>query len=263
MNWYEPVVPESASVFAIAGDEPALFLRQWAGAILRSGVWLLGPAMALIFGWRGGHSALLRLSGASLIAGTLYTIPVSLGDSPRAVVVISALIIPPVAILVRELGRRRVGVSALAIAAVIAVGVVMGLRTDREFLAHNFKQHKDFRALESRLVAAGVHDAREVFTDDFDLYFRSIDGRRPLTKGGWGLIGIEGWTEQFPQLPTHDAGGFLASCRANGVRYLALTRKSRRMGSQFAILRYDPAAAGAQPVGESGEFLLVAVPEIP
>ena len=263
MDWYAPVTPESASALSIIADEPALFIRQWAGALLRSGVWLLGAAMALIFGWRSGHVPLLRLSGASLIAGTLYTIPVSLGDSPRAVVVISALIVPPVAILILELRRQRVVVSALGIAAVLAVGVTMGLRADREFLVHNFKQHKDFQALELRLAAVGVDNAREVFTDDFDLYFRSIEGRRPLTKGGWGLIGIEGWAGQFPQLPTDDAEHFLESCRANGVRYLALTRKSRRLGSQFAILRYDPAAAGAQPVGESGEFLLVAVPEIP
>ena len=263
MDWYAPVTPESSSIQSIIADEPALFFRQWAGALLRSGVWLLGPAVALIFGWHSRQTALLRLSGASLIAGALYTIPVSLGDSPRATVVISALIIPPVAILILELRRRRVAVPALAIAAVIAVGVVMGLRSDRQFLIHNFNQHNDFQILESRLASLGVNNAREVFTDDFDLYFRSIEGQRPLTKGGWGLIGIEGWAEQFPQLPTDDAAGFLESCRANGVRYLALTRKSRRLGSQFAILRYDPAAAGAQLVGEYGEFLLVAVPELP
>ena len=263
MDWYAPVTPESASVISILTDEPAVFFRQWAGALSRLGIWLLGVAMALVFGWRSGHAALVRTSAASLIAGALYTIPVSLGDSPRAAVVISALIIPPVAILIHELRQRRIAVPALAIAAVIAVGVVLGLRADREFLSHSFKQNRDFQAVESRLVDLGVHNAREVFSDDFDLYFRSIEGRRPLTKGGWGLIGIEGWAERYPQLPTDDAEVFLESCRANGVRYLALTRKSRRLGSQFAILRYDPSAAGAQSVGECGEFLLVAVPELP
>jgi hypothetical protein len=68
MDWYAPVAPESASVLSIIADEPALFIRQWAGALLRSSVWLLGAAMALIFGWRSGHVPLLRLSGASLIA---------------------------------------------------------------------------------------------------------------------------------------------------------------------------------------------------
>ena len=206
---------------------------------------------------------LARLAALSCIGGVLYVGPVSLGDSPRAMVVISLFVVVPVAGLLADLGRRRIAPASLGMAVVIAFGVVLGLRADRDFLAHNFSQAREFEAIEQRLGELGIEDAREVFTDDFDLYFRSIERQRPLTRGGWGLIGIEGWEEEFVQLPTDDLPGFLESCRVHGVRYLALTRRSRRLGPDFSTLRYDPDAAGVDSVGEYGEFRLLALPDQP
>ena len=169
----------------------------------------------------------------------------------------------PVAGLVADLRRRRVDPTSLAMAAVVAFGLVSGLRADRAFWEHNLAQSRDFAEVERRLENLGVETAREVFTDDFDLYFRRIAEARPLTKGGWGLIGIDGWEEEFPQVATGSIPGFLESCRSHGVRYLALTRRSRRLGPDFPYLYQDPASAGLRSEGEFGEFRIFAVPEQP
>lgn len=263
MDWYAPVDPGALSVVAVVRGAPLEFLHEWAGAIARAGAWLAAPALVLLVLRGEGHAGLRRFSAMALVAGTVYTLPVALGDSPRAAVLLSAMVIPPSAALILALRRRRGSVAGLLAAGVIAFGCVAGLRADRDFLRHNFAQARDFAAVEDLLVRAGVTRAEQVFTDDFDLYFRELDGRRPLTKGGWGLIGIDGWAEEFAQLPTGETERFLQACREHDVRYLALTRRVRRMGPQMAVLRYDPARVGATVFGECGEFLVVAVPEIP
>lgn len=266
VNWYDPVRPESISVRALVVDDPGRFLWEWAGAFRRLGQWLLGPLLAWWWARRAGYPELGRMAGLGLIAGTLYCIPVSLGDSPRAAVTVGVVLLAPVAGLVATLRAQslpRVSLLPLLLALVLAFGITESLREDGRFLGHNRRQARDFACVEDLLRDQGARSAREVFTDDFDLYFRALEGQRPLTRGGWGVIGIAGWTDAYPQLPTEDVASFLVACRQTGVRFLALTRKSRGLGSEFAKLRYDAVAAGAEPIGECGEFLVVAVPPQP
>lgn len=263
MDWYAPVRPDSIDVFELIAADPGRFLREWAGAFRRAGQWLLLPLLAAIWARRAARPGLLRLALLSLLAGGLYSVAVSLGDSPRAPVLMAAMVVAPTAGLVAAIRSRGLSASGLLVAAALAFAAVAAGRADREFFVHNQAQSRDFAQVEHLLLDAGAARASEVFTDDFDLYFRTLEGRRPLTRGGWGLIGIQGWEDEFPQLPTADPEQFLAACRARGVRFLALTKKSRRLGSHFPILRYDPAAAGAQPLGECGEFSVIAVETSP
>jgi 4-amino-4-deoxy-L-arabinose transferase-like glycosyltransferase len=260
MDWYAPVVPEGLSVLGVFRDAPVEFLRGWAGATVRAGVWLLGPAFAWWYARREADPELQRFSALAVLAGLVYLVPVSLGDSPRAVVVLSGVVIPPVAVLFVRLRRASTSVPRLAGVLIVAMAVAISFRADRAFLAHNFGQARDFAAVEEALAALGPVQARQVFTEDFDLYFRGLEGQRPLTKGGWGLVGIEGWSDEFPQLDTSNRAGFLESCAAHDVRYLALTRRSRRLGQEFSRFYYDPTAAGLSVLGEYGEFVLLELP---
>lgn len=259
MDWYAPVDPATLSVVDIVRDAPGRFVTEWAGAILRAGAWALGPALLWVL-TRRRDDARTRFAGFAVVGAVLYTVPVALGDSPRTAVVISALFVPSAAALLAELRARDVSLPRVLSAAVLAFGLVASLRADFDFLRHNFRQARDFAAVESALADAGATGAEQVFTDDFDLYFRDLEGRRPLTRGGWGSIGIDGWAEEFAQLPTGDVSRFLAAARAHGVRYLALTRKSRRIGDDFATFYYDPAALGAPVLAECGEFRVVRLP---
>lgn len=259
MDWYDPIDPASVSVGRILAEVPLRFLREWAGAFLRAGIWLAGPAMALLFARNRGRGGLARLAAIVLLAGLVYTVPVSLGDSPRTAVVLSALLVAPTAALVDGLRRAGPQPRTLLWAAVIAWGVVVSLGADLDFLRHNFRQSRDFAAVEAALRADGAQRARTVFTDDFDLYFRELEGRRPLTRGGWGLVGIEGWADTFVQLPIGSRSLFLESCREHGVRYLALTRRVRRVSPALLELRRAPEEAGLRPLGAFGEFVLVAI----
>lgn len=259
MDWYAPVLPANLSIAGVFFEAPVEFLRGWAGAAARAGIWLLGPAFAWWYARRHDLEALRRAAALAVLAGLLYVVPVSLGDSPRAMVVVAGVLIPPVAALAVHLRGARSSVPRVAGVLVIAAAVALSFRADRAFLAHNFAQARDFAALESRLDELGATSARQVFTEDFDLYFRGLEGRRPLTRGGWGLIGIEGWTEEFPQLDTSNRAAFLESCAAHDVRYLALTRRSRRMGPEFSQFYYDPAAAGLTVAGTYGEFVLLVI----
>lgn len=260
MDWHAPVIPDGVSVLGVLRDDPVAFLRAWAGAVLRAGAWLAGPAVAWVHARRHDLSGLERGSLFAVVVGALYVLPVSLGDSPRAIVVVTPLIVAPVAGLVADLRARRIAPANFFLALVIALGLALSVQSARAFLAHNFAQARDFAALEEALAGRGGVRARQVFTDDFDLYFRGLEGRRPLTKGGWGLVGIEGWAQEFPQLPTDDRAAFLESCAAHDVRYLALTRRSRRLGQEFSRFYYDPTAAGLGVLGEYGEFVLLELP---
>jgi|GEM_PF-5902171 len=263
IDWFTPVRPESISVAQLILDDPGRFLYEWAGAFRRAGQWLLGPAIALFWAWRRQSAGLLRLSLLALIAGAVYTVPVSLGDSPRTAVVIGAMLVAPLALLIAELRATGPRLLPLLLALLIGFGFVQSLRQDRAFLEHNRAQARDFEAVENLLLASGASSAIAVFSDDFDLYFRELDGARPLTRGGWGVIGIDGWEDRFPQLPTDDVPGFLAACRAHDVRYLALTSSSARLGPGFAVLRDDPRAVGVLPLGVCGQFHVLELPAGP
>lgn len=260
VDWYDPVRPENLSVVHIVGDAPLAFLREWAGATARAGAWLLGPLLVLAVVRDPGRRALRRLAGLALVAGVIYTVPVALGDSPRAAVVLSGLVLPPTAALLLLVRRRPRSPLAVLTVAVLAFGLVLGLRADRDFLRHNFRQARDFACVERSLHEAGATRAEQVFTDDFDLYFRQLDGRRPLTRGGWGVIGIEGWTDAYPQMPTDDATGFLDACRSHGVRWLALTHRARRMGPVMETFRFSPDRVGASVLATCGEFVILSLP---
>ncbi len=110
------------------------------------------------------------------------------------------------------------------------------LHRDRVWLAGRAAHHAAAVSVESRLLAAGVTSSREVFTSDFDLYFRRLDDVIPFFNGGAPRLGTYRYNEVYPEFPVESPEELAAFARMRGVRALVLDADARKLSPAMTRL---------------------------
>lgn len=223
INWYrvtDLVMPHS-SMEIIAAD-PSLFFRKYLQAFLSFYPAYLPPFFAALF---ERDPIRQKIARALALWVFLYFLLFSATVSGRQIL----LVLPfsflalgmSLRILAEKLGRfPRLRVAAPA----VAMFLVLLLQGRIVVYAVEWRASvRDARiSVESLLKREGVTRASEVFTSDYNLYFRTLPDYMPYFNGGAPRWGTYLYNETFPEFPVDSGEDFVATCRLRGVRFVIL-----------------------------------------
>ena len=226
------------------------------------------------FGWTAAVCFLLspkgrfsRYSLFVLIFVLLYSIPVSIGDSPRAAVILMAVYVPSFALLVVLLTdlaekfftpnkwvRVVVGLLFIAASAQTFYGWVL---YDIGFIQTSHAERKVLAVIEHTLVSSGMQSPNEVFADRNDFYTPNKMPYRSRRIGSLVQDWFWGYKDEFPPLPNDSWESFSAACKEQGVRFLVLSPNNVYRGDIFPPIydqKVDVESLGLQFVAQRGNI---------
>jgi hypothetical protein len=123
--------------------------------------------------------------------------------------------------------RARAALAAACLAALPALSVWRDVSAARDRA-----RHRDaYLAIESHLRENGCSRASQIFSTDFDMYFRALPPLIPYFNGGAPRLGTYRYNEEFPEFPVDGEEAFVSACRRRGVRYVVLNANGRRLSA--------------------------------
>jgi len=269
IDWWHPPREIRESVFELIVRNPRRFLEGYVPFLV--GTAILGwPAVLCARVAEGKPAA--RFAAFALLGILVYAVPVGLGGSGRGPVVMGGLFTACFVLLIAAgvawiraapglIGMRRAAVLS-ALGFLVGVQLLQWLREDW-FQLRTFRRRREVLGkIEETLVARGLRDAREVFTDLFRFYLPSVPPFLPNRNGGWARYAVRGFNDTYPELPVGSPDEFFAACRTRGIRFLVLTPDCRHVAGWLHRLYSHSlagAARGVEYIGQRGVYRVFAV----
>ena len=208
------------------------------------------------FGWPGAACFLLfpkgRISRYSLfllLFVLLYAIPVSLGDSPRAPVMLMGAYVSSFALLAvvltdlvdKKFNPKKWVTGLAGILFVVASAQLFygWIRYDVEFIRTSRAERKVLSVIEQTLVSHGMESPTEVFADRYDFYTPHRMPYRSRQIGNWSQYWVWGFNDEFPPLPNDSWDSFAGACKEQGIRFLVLSPNSFYRGDIFPPIYHE------------------------
>ena len=265
VNWYRLAdlqVPSSMS--AVILSDPGLFFRHYAKGVFSLLIYAL-PALLFTLQNRDPKTRAYGLAASLFLVGYAFAFGISVGGRAPLLVLPLALIFLGGA-LSNHYDRLRIlrspafpfwrGCAAAGLLLAVGYFAVKDWRA----VHLRMKTDRTYRTVERFLKNAGIRNAKEAFTTDFDLYFRAIQPFRPLYNGGWGLVGTYRWKEEFPQASMAGLEAFVSDGRLRKQRYVILNPEASQaapfLGSLYAHFTPEP---GLLPVRRVGDLAIFAI----
>jgi len=226
------------------------------------------------FGWAAAACFLLSPRGRTsryslflLLFIFLYSIPVALGDSPRAPVMLMAVYVPSFALLSVvitdwvgkkiTLNKWTTGLIPLLFLVAFAQLFYGWILYDIGFIQNNRAERKVLAVIEQTLVSAGMESPNEVFADRNDFYTPNKMPYRSRRIGSLVQDWFWGFRDEFPPLPNDSWDSFSAACKEQGVRFLVLSPNSHYRGEIFPPIydqKVDIELLGLQFIAQRGNI---------
>jgi hypothetical protein len=240
LDWYHTVslnIP--TSTVEIIRQNPVLFIRNYAIAFLSFAPGYLPPLAAALL----VRDAKLRILCLAIALWTLVYFglltPVS---SIRLLLIALPLSTLTVGLLIQRLRVSQARsthrtLSIMALALCCGCAALFFIVKDYRNTAHRARERTMVAGVESYLRGAGCSKVGELFTTDFDLYFRSMPPYLPHFNGGAPRWGTYLFNQEYPELPVETETSFAAACRERGIRFALLTQRgallSRALGELY------------------------------
>lgn len=263
VDWWNPPITIEGSVWSLIAANPQRFFFSYWPEVIGVMTWALAPALcACVPALRQWRSFAML----SLFVTTFYAIPVALGGSVRAIVVLLPFILPCIVLLGihvwtrlsntfrRERVRHAVAIMVMALF-VGSMGIAWLLQ-DYSMLRERRFNDDHYRAIRTCLVELGMKSTKEVFIDDSDLYCPEVPPYEYRYNGGWGVYSLYGYNDEFRQLPMSTREALYSACRREGIRFLVLSQNSQRLAPFLNRLYLSSNDAGSDfiPVAQLGRF---------
>jgi hypothetical protein len=233
MNWWH--IPPDVYSFSVVNQffkDPIGFIELFIPLFLALIIYAL-PALLGLFVFK--NSLEKKFAWFVLIATFVYSALVAIGTSAsdRGPFPILGMAFICSGLLGIELWTRaktllafsKLGQTTILVILALATGWLASswFSTDRDFLDLYRGQSENFRVIEAKLVAKGMKNPAEVFTNKFVLYFPDMPPYRPFMNGGWEDYSLWNYRQEFPEMPTDSWDAFIKTCSANKIRFLVLS----------------------------------------
>jgi hypothetical protein len=103
------------------------------------------------------------------------------------------------------------------------------LYKDANLTLRRIHENKETARIDLFLRNCGCTSAKELFTDDFYIYFRTMPPYRPYCNGGALRWGTNLNNEDYPEFPVASLEEFSAECKNKRVRFVLLTDHCDRL----------------------------------
>ncbi len=223
IDWSHPPTNLNAGVVSLIAHDPMRFASAYLGNLWSSAFAIIPILGVLIWQVRSKNrpTSLLVILTASLI----YLLIVTIGYSPRAVVLVWPVVVLAITMILQYALRLnsptmlraaplRWMVAGLLLVAIFAtIEIFLGAN-------HAAARVSEYTRIEDALNVRTPEEAQRIYTDDFGLYFPHLDAITPRTSGGWAEIGLPNYLEENPHLTDSTAEGLRASLLQNDLHTL-------------------------------------------
>jgi hypothetical protein len=241
-----PLTSEDIEKFSIMDAvmrDPQAAVRQY----INSFGYLLSFAWPAFTGFLlSPKGRLSRYSLFSVIFVLLYAIPVTLGDSPRAPVILMSAYTSTLALLIVVLTERAKklfnsiqwmeGIVALLFVAAGFQSFYGWVVDNLDFVRINRNERIHLALIEQVLISNGMRVPTEVYADRYDFYTPNVMPYRSHQIGDWPEEWVWGFKDEFPLLPNDSWNAFAEACKEQGIRFLVLSPNSRYRGDIFPVV---------------------------
>ncbi|MBL8091693.1 MAG: hypothetical protein JNJ43_15255 [Anaerolineales bacterium] len=201
------------------------------------------PVICFVLSPKGKFSKYALFSFLYII---LYSIPIAVGDSARAPLMIMNAYITCMAFILATINAQAERYIPKIKWTGLAVGIlfiVLSFNTyknwlfyDAEFIRANASERKNLSVIEATLLTNGMKSPTEIFADRYDFYTPNTMPYRSRQLGNWNMDWVWGYKEEYPPLPNDSIESFLIACKEQGIRYLVLSQNSYHRGEIFSLI---------------------------
>lgn len=259
-----PAEMEKIPVIGMILDDPARTLE----------LYIIPFKFLISFAWTSAACFLLSPRGKfskyslfSFLFILLYAIPVALGDSARAPLMLmgaytSTLALLPV--ILSEQANKYFGPIKWSNGIVLILFVAAGMKTfywwalqDIDFVRANRAERKSLVVIEQTLLLSGMKSPTEAFADRYDFYTPNTMPYRSRQIGNWSEDWVWGFSDEFPPLPNDSWESFAKACKEQGIRFLLLSPNSSYRGDFFPPIydgEVEPETVGLKYIGQRGKI---------
>ena len=245
INWFEMPAPRSLTMLGVIRQSPGRFALSFISRYFEDG---LLPLLLLTFNLLRARDRATR--GFLIIMMTTvlsYTAIQALGGSPRGAWLFLPLIAVEGVVALRwfvRLTRRRAarspiagGLATAALILILASGGLRQARSMRWLASAHLASATHLAKCEEVLKAEGVTNAKQVFTSNDGLYFRSLG--MPARNGGWERYSDPEFAKTNPNVDISSLAAFHADCRRRGITHLLLNKATAYLGEPLdSLLRF-------------------------
>ena len=243
INWYRILdLNLSGSSFSIIAEDPTLFLKKYLLSFWSFKQAWLPPLFAYFLNRRFGERN--KLFQVLAIWVLLYFVLFSATTSGRQILLALPLSFLAFGFCLRFLWERTTQVLRFsnppirfAVFATFASLLLIHYLTRDLETQEIRRQHRDIStSIEAHVLKNGCKLASQIYTSDFDLYFRSLPPYIPYFNGGAPRLGTYHYNQEFPEFPVDVPSEFVQTCRARGVRFVVLNSDCRNLSKAFGSL---------------------------
>ncbi len=244
INWHRTLdLKLPGSVGAIIAGDPALFLKKYLTALWSFKQAYGPPLIAALWVRHPQRKWMMRIVAAW---EAIYFLMFSATTSGRQILLalpLSMLALGMVMLTAWEyrfdgnvLSHRRTAWVTWGAWTLVALMLGVNLLRDFRLLEKRSTLQRDFHAIEADLRDLGVRKATQVFTSDFDLYFRTLPDQIPYFNGGAPRWGTYLYNREFPEFPVDSMADFISACKRRGVRFVVLNPDAQKLSPLFEAI---------------------------
>ena len=249
LNWTQTPSPDEIAGFSIWSTiwkDPG-FVVSTAFPYYRYLVSFAWPGLLCFF--LSPKGTLREFSLFSLLAIVIYSIPLSISDSPRAPLAVMALYLSLIALIFAALVERiRYFLPRLKpplvwgtciILIFCALPIYRWTALDWTFIAENRMTHRVFVGIEQVLASHGMTSPDQVFSIKVQYY---IPGLPPYTTrqfSTWSNDWVWGYREEYPPLSNESWEMFKQTCLEQEVEFLVISPPPADQGGFFTVIYED------------------------
>lgn len=271
VDWTYPPTPadlENFSLLKVIFETPEIFFSSYWGQLrfITSFAWT--SLLCLLLSPKGRFS---KFALFSFLTTILYSIPIVVGDSARApLMVMSAYVIcmafiPVIVLSLVEkifphLNQRWANVGINIGFIVLLANTFYGwILYDADYIQKNYESRKVLEVIENTLRDNGMKNSSEIFSDRYNFYTPNTMPYRSRQIGNWNIDWVWGYSIEFPPLPNDSIESFIMACKEQGIYYLAISPNSDFRGDIFTQIyneEIDIEALGLKFIGQRGNMRL-------
>ena len=128
------------------------------------------------------------------------------------------------------------------------------LYKDARLLLHRTHENREATRVDLFLRKCGCTNVKEIFTDDFNIYFKTMPPYRPYCNGGATRWETYLYNEEYPEFSVASLEEFSAACRTNRIRFVLLSDQCERLSPSLGGLYNGSSSDGIILKSKIGKF---------
>jgi hypothetical protein len=249
LDWVQPPTPDQISKLSIVEifwSDPRFVINS-AYPYFRHLVSFAWPSVVCLF--LSPKGALRRFAFFSMLSIVLYSLPLSLSDSPRAPLPVLSLTLSTAALIFAALMERLRSFLSTSKSSLIWGTVLVLVFSaspvyrwgvhDWTFLKDIRAAHRVFKGIEQVLLSNGMKSPDEVFSNKYQFYVPSRPPFTPRQFSDWYNDWVWGYSEEYPPLANDSWDAFRQSCLEQGIKFIVLSPLASEQAEFFAVIYED------------------------